>query len=354
MADLTKILQNALSGDLVTRQAAEAQLAQAEEQNIALYVVELAKHLSSDDKPDDSRQMAGVMLKNVVSSKDKQVDLAKAQKWHSLDPALRNDVKDKAVTALKTLSSIAQKSACQVVTKLSRLELPNNGWNDLLPLLQNMVIEGEIHWKKAALVTIGYMCEDFEEDGRGDLLTQGNLCNNILTTVVQGMRDPDAGVRLAATGALYHALLFAERNFEVDEERNYIFKVILDNLESQPGPDDKLLAAAWACLSQIAERYYEHLENYMERIAPLSFSTMDNFEHAHLPLEFWSTVCEREYEIQQFGIQDVDRNFGYIQKALSFLLPKLFETMAQQASRLKCNRFTRLVYDSGERGCRSR
>lgn len=51
--------------------------------------------------------------------------------------------------------------------------------------------------------------------------------NSILTAVVQGMRkeEPDAGVRHAATVALYNAIVFAQTNFENPEERNYLMQV---------------------------------------------------------------------------------------------------------------------------------
>ena len=65
--------------------------------------------------------------------------------------------------------------------------------------------------------------------------------NSILTAVVQGMRkeEPDAGVRHAATVALYNAIVFAQTNFENPEERNYLMQVSKMQHEkaSQPADD---------------------------------------------------------------------------------------------------------------------
>lgn len=51
--------------------------------------------------------------------------------------------------------------------------------------------------------------------------------NEILTSVVQGMRkeEPSARVRLAATKALLNSLEFTKANFDNHQERNFIMQV---------------------------------------------------------------------------------------------------------------------------------
>lgn len=66
--DLTAVLQAAQSPDASQRQAAEAQLKQAEEQNAAGYLATLSGELANADKPADVRQIAGILLKNALDA----------------------------------------------------------------------------------------------------------------------------------------------------------------------------------------------------------------------------------------------------------------------------------------------
>ena len=61
--DLSDVLQNAQSPDSNTRNQAEQQLKQYQQQNLASYLLSLATEVSSNGKPEHTRQMAGLMLK---------------------------------------------------------------------------------------------------------------------------------------------------------------------------------------------------------------------------------------------------------------------------------------------------
>jgi hypothetical protein len=60
----------------------------------------------------------------------------------------------------------------------------------------------------------------------------------------------DLSVKLAATKALGNALEFAEKNFKVDAERNYIMTVICEACTSG---NDEVKEHAFQCLCRIAE-----------------------------------------------------------------------------------------------------
>jgi hypothetical protein len=61
----------------------------------------------------------------------------------------------------------------------------------------------------------------------------------------------DLAVKLAATKALCNALEFANKNFEVEAERNYIMQVIC---EACTCANDEIKEHAYQCLNKIAER----------------------------------------------------------------------------------------------------
>ena len=70
MADITAILSATPSPDANTRQAAGAQLKQAQEQNLGAFLQSLANEVATEAKPLDSRRLAGLILKNALDAKD--------------------------------------------------------------------------------------------------------------------------------------------------------------------------------------------------------------------------------------------------------------------------------------------
>lgn len=68
VTDLSEVLQHAQSPDSNTRNQAEQQLKQYQQQNLASYLLSLATEISSNAKPEHTRQMAGLMLKNALDA----------------------------------------------------------------------------------------------------------------------------------------------------------------------------------------------------------------------------------------------------------------------------------------------
>ena len=61
----------------------------------------------------------------------------------------------------------------------------------------------------------------------------------------------------------------------------------------------KARAAAFECICQIAEHYYDKLGDYMNVLFQLTFEAIKSDEETvgQNALEFWSTLCESEIEI---------------------------------------------------------
>jgi hypothetical protein len=72
VVDLTPLLQSAQSADHNVRTAAEQQLKQAQETQYATFLVSLSAELANNDKPTDTRRLAGLILKNALDAKEEQ------------------------------------------------------------------------------------------------------------------------------------------------------------------------------------------------------------------------------------------------------------------------------------------
>lgn len=203
---------------------------------------------------------------------------------------------------LASSNSQAGQAAAQVISSIAGLELPRNQWQDLMSILVKNVSEGAEHQKQASLTTIGYICESQDADLRTALIAHSNA---ILTAVVQGARKEETSleVRLAAITALGDSLEFVGNNFKHEGERNYIMQVVC---EATQADDSRIQQGAFGCLNRIMGLYYDNMRFYMEKalfgLTILGMKSSDE-DVAKLAVEFWSTVCEEEIQIEDDNAQ---------------------------------------------------
>jgi len=346
MESLTQMLLTAATDpDYEKRTAAEKQLKEAEANNAGQFYTALAKELASDAKDATSRQLAGILLKNSVSAQDRSLDQERKTRWLELDEGVKNNIKDTVLSALSATQPAPRVAACQVIAKVGACELPLGKWPNLVPVLLNVVTEGDNTAKQTALTALSYLCEELANiilnDGATADIIPSDLTNSILTAVVQGMRLEDASCKEAATKALYHALVLAQRNFDNETERNFIFQVVSENCK---GPNGKVQVAAFECLVQIATEYYDYLQPYMAPIATLTLDTIKTApETVAIPaMELWSTVCdeelflkELELDAQAEGKSPERTSQRFIAQALPLLLPILLDTLTKQSEEVE-------------------
>ena len=252
----------------------------------------------------------------------------------ALNPEVRGRVKSGSVSALGSQHNPVRLAAAQVIAKIATIELPKPGqWDDLMQTLLDYVVKPEasptgMAKKEAALNTIGYICEEI---GQLDTNCLESKSNEILTAVVAGMRaeEPEPRIKVAATKALCNALDFARRNFDVEQERNYLMTVICEACSQ--GATDEVKENAFECLGRIAELYYDKLPNYMQPILELSLTAINTQSDsvARQAINVWVQVCDAEYDADQEESGDRQCH-KFIKGAAQYLIPVLLQTMAKQ------------------------
>ncbi|MBA0697966.1 hypothetical protein Goshw_030210 [Gossypium schwendimanii] len=330
--EITQFLLAAQSADAKVRTDAEASLRQFQEQNMPVFLLSLSVELSNDDKPVESRRLAGIVLKNSLDAKDAIRKEQLVQQWMAIDTSIKSQIKDSLLRTLGSSVPEARHTAAQVIAKIASIEIPRKQWPELIgSLLNNMTQKDKpAALKQATLEALGYVCEEISHQD----LVQDEV-NAVLTAVVQGMNLAEHGpeVRLAATKALYNALEFAQTNFENEMERNYIMKVVCDTAMSK---EVEIRQAAFECLVAIASAYYEVLEPYMQTLFQLTSNAVKGDEEtvALQAIEFWSSICDEEIELQEFESPESGDSgpphSGFIEKALPSLVPLLLETLLKQ------------------------
>ncbi|XP_043211672.1 importin subunit beta-1-like isoform X2 [Amphibalanus amphitrite] len=331
---LIQILEKTVSPDKAELEQAQQFLEQAASQNFPEYVKALSDILYHGANSPVARMAAGLQLKNTLTSKDTTVRAMHQQRWLDFPPDVKEHVKRNILAALGTENN-RPSSAAQCVAYIAIVELPQNQWTDLVSVLVNNVIgpgSTEII-KEASLEAIGYICQDIDAE------VLASRSNEILTAIIHGMKrdEPSSHVRLAATNALLNSLEFTKSNFEKDAERHYIMEVTCEATQSS---DTQIRVAALQCLVKIMTNYYQYMETYMgPALFAITLEAMksDVDEVALQGIEFWSSVCDEEVDLEieaqeaaDLGRPPEQTSRFYAKGALQYLTPVLMERLTKQ------------------------
>lgn len=261
-------------------------------------MVALAQELAGEGINVNSRQLAGLHLKNLLFARDASTEADKKERWYSVvDAHSRAQIKALALNTLRSPAEQAAHASALVVAKIGSMELQRKLWPDLLgQLLKNMAamdVADSNLLKTVTLEALGYICEELEEDSVGQIET-----NQILTAIVDGMRDDRVdAVRVAASRALLNSLVFTRHNFDNEAERTMIMQVLCGATKS---PNERMRMIGFESLARVAALYYNKLPQYIETIFNLTMTAiqLDKDEQVSMmAIEFWSTLCEEELEI---------------------------------------------------------
>ncbi|KAI9834003.1 MAG: karyopherin beta [Phylliscum demangeonii] len=298
-----QVLGATLSPDAATRHDAEQQLLQAANADFGGYLTALAHALAEEQNPPEIRTAAGIVLKNAFSAREFARLRELQEKWvQQVDPNVKKTVKLLALGTLASNDGRAGHTAAQFIAAIAAIELPRDQWPDLMATLVQNVNTGADSVKQSSLTTIGFICETDDADLRDAL---NHHSNAILTAVVQGARkeEPNPEIRVSAIESLVNSLEFVRTNFDNEGERNYIMQIICEATQAN---DTRVQRGAFGCLNKIMNIYYDKMQFYMEKaLFGLTIMGMKSEDEdvAKLAVEFWSTVCEEEYSIDDDNAQ---------------------------------------------------
>ncbi|KAK9809817.1 hypothetical protein WJX73_009625 [Symbiochloris irregularis] len=331
--DLTSFLQSTQAVSAEHRVAAEQYLQQFEDHHFPDYLLSLTNEIANSSKPAESRQIAGVLLKNALSPTQAVKRAKLPANWAAVPAAAKQQIKSTLLSTLATEVPVARHSAALVIAKVAALELPTGQWPDLITTLRSHMERDPPNsgLRQSTLEALGYICEEavtLDEE----VLDQEQV-NSVLTAIVQGIgkTEADPAVRLAATVALQNALEFAETNFEAQAERDYLMQVVCEGTIAQ---DSRVREASFECLAGIAGLHYSKLVPYISEIFKLTQQAIQHDEEgvAKQAIEFWCTICEEELDLQEDGDAGDSSaiNHHFTQQALEHLVPLLLKQLMKQ------------------------
>lgn len=259
-----------------------------------MYVGTLCRELCDGNRGSDVRQAAGVALKNALVSKDPGRRQEYEERWMAIDASTRTQLKGQLLNTLGAGEFRAGTAAAQATAAIARVELPRNAWPELMEALISSVHSSNENLRRCAIETIGYVCEEIEP------VILEKQSDKILTAVITGLssEEPSAFVRASAAHALLNSLEFARMNFDRPHERDIIMNVVCTATQAS---DESIVIAAFECLVRIISLYYHLMQAYMDQaVAMLTIKSMrsTNENIALQAIEFWSTVCDIEMDLQ--------------------------------------------------------
>ncbi|CAL5344172.1 unnamed protein product [Camellia sinensis] len=129
--------------------------------NLPGFLLSLSGELANNEKPVDSRKLAGLVLKNALDAKEQHRKLELVQRWLSLDVAVRSQIKACLLQTLSSPVSDAHSTASQVIAKVAGIELPQKQWPELIGSLLSNVHQLPVHVKQATLENSGVLVMNY-------------------------------------------------------------------------------------------------------------------------------------------------------------------------------------------------
>ena len=331
--DLTQLLLSATSGDTSVISQAQQALVQLEQANYPQYLLSLVTEMGTEGRPQQARQLAGLLLKNTLVAKDEVTRKELSARWVQLEGGVRGRIKAMLFEILASSIKEIRSTAALAVASIASIEIPRAEWPELIARLVAAILSAspDPFLKQASFECLGYVCE--EEDNHPHLRQHSNM---ILTAIARGMHadEKNADIRYAATMALANSLHFVEQNMEQQKERNEIMNMVFSAALSDM---ERVRVASLQCLVTIASAYYRYLEPYMQHIYNLtSNAIVHEKEDVQLQaIEFWSTLSDCEILFKEEALDDPQTdptlNKKYVTAAIPELVPRLLDSLTKQS-----------------------
>lgn len=129
----------------------------------------LSIELSEENRPQQSRKLAGILMKNALTAKDQHRRVQLEQKWLDLDEQTKSIIKGNIVKTMASPDAGARKTAAQVVSKIACIELPKKQWPQLMTGLIRSMSSDDNNLKEATLSCLGFICEEIVKSSASKL-----------------------------------------------------------------------------------------------------------------------------------------------------------------------------------------
>jgi len=293
--------------------------------------------VSNEKEMPELRRLAGLILKNRIDNykfyKNKTTDY----KWYSLFiKDQREHIKSKLITILFSVSPVARRISAQIFSKIAILEITEEQGYEIFSNFYNIIKEfRDINVYHSILEIIEFVCYESNQDFRliPFLLPFSTIILHIILPQIEDSPKKELNLIFAALKAFYTTIPLIKKNFLIHNERNFIFRLVINQLFN---PDIQVRILIFEILGKIAQIYYDFLEDFIPIIFDISIKTIQTDEElvSLQTIELWSTIADKEFEINTKSLQSIREGVipyqysrQYTNRASNFLSTLLLENI---------------------------
>jgi len=303
-----EILNNVQNQDASIRRDAEKLLEIKEKENIFFFFNNLISIVSNEKEIPERRRLSGLILKNRIDDYKFYKNKTNNYKWYSLFiKDQREHIKKKIITILFSASPVARRISAQIFSKIAILELTEEQGCEIFSKFYIIIKEyRDIYVYNSILEIIEFVCYESNQDPHliPFLLPFSTIILHIILPKIEESQKKGLNLVFAALKAFYTVIPLLKKNFLNHDERNYIFRLVINQIFN---PDIQVRILIFEILGKIAQIYYDFLEDFIPIIFDISIKTIQTDEEpvSLQTIELWSTIADKEFEINTKSLQSI-------------------------------------------------
>lgn len=246
--------------------------------------------------------------------------------WISLSPKSKETAMNAGLASLIDPDDQVKRAAASLVGKVFVADrLADGSWDSLIPNISNNLKTDNAEVKKAAILTLGFICEDLKNNGVVNLPKE--QVDALLAGICYGLEEFGP---LSATSvkSLFNASGFLGELFVKEEVSDLVFNLLLTLLEKALNQDvtndkiEELITELLLLLGELCRLVYNNIDKYYKPIFDQVLKCLEA-EVVVQSCEFFNTICQIEQNNQNVQKHLIQQNWNIITKTALDLLLKL-------------------------------
>lgn len=316
MTSIAEIVQTAVGTDNERRKEAEAYLTNLMASEPDNFAKEMMKLFNSENTPPFLRQASGLILKKTVSQK-----INDHIYWTVVSNGIREEIKNCLLCLLLSKENSIVQTSASLISEIFTVELPLNTWPSLIPSIASNTKHQEISVRKAAISTLGYICEAAKRGNLGKFISRESS-EQIMSGIMLGLdaSTTDYSIAISALKALSDSMSFFEEIYAKKEVRDFVLSKIGTFLSHDSHDVKKEVIS---CLIDYAKVNYKYMGESIAALFQALVPLINGDDDIAIPgVEFFNTLA----------MEDKDKGQQILLSVTQFLVPLLIEQLIRSVN----------------------
>ncbi|CAK75693.1 unnamed protein product (macronuclear) [Paramecium tetraurelia] len=295
------------------RSQAEQQLVNLKHQLPNEFFQKCSSAFISPQLDSQTRVAAGTLLQRCITYE---------QGWLAIGLDVKRKIKDELLSQLISSDQNIKKSAASCLSGICAIELPRQEWPEIISVLVQNTRHDSIEVKKAATITLGYICEALKNQKQSIEKTESE---KVLYGICMGLQG-EKQIKLISIRALKDSLQFMDQVLAQQQVRDHVTKLLVEQAVSQ---DAEIRLAALECLIDYTKAIFDYLEQYILGLWNCTQESIYHQDFAIVTMEIWQSIAS---EINERSAVSNRTNLGFRKtqkEALQIISQQLIQAVLQ-------------------------